>query len=134
MELHDKHSNRLFTKNLTNKRKYMSTEKNEKTEDFLALENRIVKRLKTVFDPEIPVNVYDLGLIYKIDISDDQAVTIDMTLTAAGCPMADFILEDVKMKIESIEGVKAVTINLVFDPAWDNSMMSEEAKLELGFL
>ena len=91
----------------------MSTEKNEKTEDFLALENRIVKRLKTVFDPEIPVNVYDLGLIYKIDISDDQIVTIDMTLTAAGCPMADFILEDVKMKIESIEGVKAVTINLV---------------------
>ena len=112
----------------------MNTEKNEKTEDFLALENRIVKRLKTVFDPEIPVNVYDLGLIYKIDISDDQIVTIDMTLTAAGCPMADFILEDVKMKIESIEGVKAVTINLVFDPAWDNSMMSEEAKLELGFL
>ena len=112
----------------------MSTEKNEKTEDFLALENRIVKRLKTVFDPEIPVNVYDLGLIYKIDISDDQAVTIDMTLTAAVCPMADFILDDVKMKIESIEGVKAVTINLVFDPAWDNSMMSEEAKLELGFL
>ena len=112
----------------------MSTEKNEKTEDFLALENRIVKRLKTVFDPEIPVNVYDLGLIYKIDISDDQIVTIDMTLTAAGCPMADFILEDVKMKVESVEGITEARVNIVFDPPWDKDMMTEEAKLELGYL
>lgn len=101
---------------------------------FLVLEEAIVKMLKTVYDPEIPVNVYDLGLIYKIETQEDGQVTIDMTMTAPACPMADFILEDVRMKVEGIEGVKNLTLNLVFEPAWDKDMMSEEAKLELGFL
>ena len=97
-------------------------------------EEKIVAMLKTVYDPEIPVNVYDLGLIYKIDVTDEGDVTIDMTLTAPNGPAADFIMEDVRQKIESIEGVKNATINLVFEPEWDKDMMSEEAKLELGFL
>ena len=91
------------------------------------IEEKIVAMLKTVFDPEIPVNVYDLGLIYKIDVSDSGEVNIDMTLTAPNCPAADFIME-------SVDGVSAATINLVFEPEWDKDMMSEEAKLELGFL
>ena len=98
------------------------------------IEERIVDMLKTVYDPEIPVNVYDLGLIYKIDLQDDGDVSIDMTLTAPNCPAADFIMEDIRQKIESVEGVKAAQINLVFEPEWDKDMMSEEAKLELGFL
>ena len=102
--------------------------------NFLELEEQIVKMLKTVYDPEIPVNVYDLGLIYDIDIDDEKNVTIKMTLTAPACPMADFIMEDVKMKVESVEGIKSVVVNLVFEPEWDKNMMSEEAKLELGFL
>ncbi len=97
-------------------------------------EEKIVAMLKTVYDPEIPVNVYDLGLIYKIDVTDEGDVTIDMTLTAPNCPAADFIMEDIRQKIESIDGVRAATINLVFEPEWDKDMMSEEAKLELGFL
>ncbi len=102
--------------------------------EFLEIEEKIVSMLKTVFDPEIPVNIYDLGLIYKVDVDDDANVTIDMTLTAPNCPAVDFIVEDVQMKVESIEGVKSVKINIVFDPPWDKDMMSEEAKLELGFL
>ncbi|WP_298072972.1 iron-sulfur cluster assembly protein [uncultured Bacteroides sp.] len=98
------------------------------------IEEKIVAMLKTVYDPEIPVNVYDLGLIYKIDVADDFNVSIDMTLTAPNCPAADFIMEDIRQKIESIEGVVSATINLVFEPEWDKDMMSEEAKLELGFL
>ena len=90
--------------------------------------------LKTVFDPEIPVNIYDLGLIYKIDLDDDGQLTLDMTLTAPNCPAVDFIVEDVRMKVGSVEGVKNVEVNIVFEPAWDKSMMSEEAQLELGFL
>jgi len=101
---------------------------------FLQIEEKIVKMLKTVYDPEIPVNIYDLGLIYKIEVPSEGEVLIDMTLTAPNCPAADFILEDVRMKIESIEGVKNLVLNLVFDPSWDKDMMSEEAKLELGFL
>ncbi len=97
-------------------------------------EEKIVAMLKTVYDPEIPVNVYDLGLIYKIDVADSGDTTIDMTLTAPNCPAADFIMEDIRQKIESIEGVKSATVNLVFEPEWDKDMMSEEAKLELGFL
>lgn len=100
----------------------------------LALEERIVKILKTVYDPEIPVNVYDLGLIYGIDIDDNARVKIDMTLTAPNCPAADFILEDIRMKIDGIDDVGSVDINLVFEPEWNQDMMSEEAKLELGFL
>lgn len=90
--------------------------------------------LKTVFDPEIPVDVYSLGLIYKIDIDDDANVSIDMTLTAPNCPMADFLFEDIRQKVESIEGVKSVNVQLVFEPEWDQSMMSDEAKMELGML
>ena len=98
------------------------------------IEEKIVAMLKTVYDPEIPVNVYDLGLIYKIDVADDGSVNIDMTLTAPNCPAADFIMEDIRQKVESVDGVSAATINLVFEPEWDKDMMSEEAKLELGFL
>ena len=98
------------------------------------IEEKIVDMLKTVFDPDIPVNVYDLGLIYKIDVAEEGEVSIDMTLTAPNCPAADFIMEDVRQKVESIEGVNSATINLVFEPEWDKDMMSEEAKLELGFL
>ena len=98
------------------------------------IEEKIVAMLKTVFDPEIPVNIYDLGLIYKIDLSNEGEVRIDMTLTAPNCPAADFIMEDVRQKIESVDGISAANINLVFEPEWDKDMMSEEAKLELGFL
>ena len=97
-------------------------------------EEKIVKVLKTVYDPEIPVNIYDLGLIYRIEVDDEGLATIDMTLTAPSCPAVDFIVEDVKMKVEGVEGVTASVINIVFDPPWDREMMSEEAKLELGFL
>ena len=98
------------------------------------IEEKIVAMLKTVYDPEIPVNVYDLGLIYKIDVSDNGEAVLDMTLTAPNCPAADFIMEDIRQKVESAEGVTTATINLVFEPEWDKDMMSEEAKLELGFL
>jgi FeS assembly SUF system protein len=102
--------------------------------EFLSKEENIVRMLRTVYDPEIPVNIYDLGLIYKIDLADDGQLNIDMTLTAPNCPAVDFIVEDVKMKTASVEGVKSVEVNIVFEPAWDKEMMSEEAKLELGFL
>ena len=98
------------------------------------IEEKIVEMLKTVYDPEIPVNIYDLGLIYKIDVRDNGEVSIDMTLTAPNCPAADFIMEDVRQRIDSIDGVTSSTINLVFEPEWDKDMMSEEAKLELGFM
>ncbi|MCR4810310.1 MAG: iron-sulfur cluster assembly protein [Prevotella sp.] len=97
------------------------------------IEERIVDVLKTVYDPEIPVNIFDLGMIYKIDVKDDASVELEMTFTAPNCPAADYILEDVRTKVESVEGVKAATVNLVFEPAWDQSMMSEEARVELGF-
>lgn len=102
-------------------------------EEKTAIEERIVDVLKTVYDPEIPVNIYDLGMIYKIEVKDDKTVDIDMTFTAPSCPAADFILDDVRSKIESLNGVKAANVNLVFEPAWDQSMMSDEAKAELGF-
>lgn len=98
------------------------------------IEEKTVEMLKTVFDPEIPVNVYDLGLIYKIDVTDAYDINIDMTLTAPNCPAADFILEDIQQKLESIHGVKTVSVNLVFEPEWSKDMMSEEAKLDLGFM
>ena len=96
-------------------------------------EDLIVQMLKTVFDPEIPVNIYDLGLIYNIDLRGND-LEIDMTLTAPNCPAADFIAEDVKEKLESIDGIDNVKINLVFEPEWDRDMISEEGKLELGML
>lgn len=97
------------------------------------IESSIVDVLKTVFDPEIPVNIYDLGMIYNIDVKDDGSVDIDMTFTAPSCPAADFILEDVRTKVEGLEAVRSANINLVFEPAWDQSMMTEEARVELGF-
>lgn len=103
-------------------------------EELLKIEEDIVKMLKTVYDPEIPVNIYDLGLIYNVDIDEEKNVTVDMTLTAPNCPAADFIMEDVRLKLESIKDIKNVIVNLVFEPMWGKEMMSEEAKLELGFL
>lgn len=103
-------------------------------EQHLELEEKIVAMLRTVFDPEIPVDIYSLGLIYKIDLNDNADLNIDMTLTAPNCPAADFIIEDARLKLESIEGIGAVNINIVFEPEWNKDMMSEEAKLELGFL
>ena len=97
------------------------------------IEEHIVDVLKTVYDPEIPVNIWDLGMIYKIDVNEDGNVDIDMTFTAPNCPAADFILEDVRTKVESVDSVKSANINLVFEPAWDQSMMTEEARVELGF-
>ena len=102
-------------------------------EEKTKIEERIVDVLKTVYDPEIPVNIYDLGLIYKIDVKDNCDVDIDMTFTAPSCPAADFILEDVRQKVDSLEGVKNAVVNLVFEPTWDPSMMTEEARVELGF-
>ncbi len=102
-------------------------------EEKTKLEEHIVDVLKTVYDPEIPVNIDDLGLIYKIDVAEDGNVEIDMTFTAPSCPAADFILEDVRQKVDSLEGVKSSNVNLVFEPVWDQSMMTEEARVELGF-
>ncbi|EGC85068.1 putative FeS assembly SUF system protein [Prevotella denticola CRIS 18C-A] len=102
-------------------------------EEKTKIEERIVDVLKTVYDPEIPVNIYDLGMIYKIDVDEKGNLDMDMTFTAPSCPAADFILEDVRTKVESVDGVKSANINLVFDPVWDQSMMSEEARVELGF-
>lgn len=98
------------------------------------MEEKVVEILRTVFDPEIPVDIYSLGLIYGIDLDDSGDLSIDMTLTAPNCPAADFIIEDARIKLESIEGINGVNINLVFEPEWNKDMMSEEAKLELGFL
>ena len=105
----------------------------ESQEEKTKIEERIVDVLKTVYDPEIPVNIWDLGMIYKIDVLDDGNVNVDMTFTSPSCPAADFILEDVRSKIESVSGIKAANIELVFEPVWDQSMMSEEARVELGF-
>ena len=110
-----------------------------KTEDNIQEELKIsekaVEVLRTVYDPEIPVNVYDLGLIYKIDYDpSDKTLHVDMTLTAPHCPMADFIMEDVRQKLLSIEGPEKLDLRLVFEPEWNQDMMSEEAKLELGYL
>lgn len=102
-------------------------------EEKLQIQERIVDVLKTVYDPEIPVDIWNLGMIYKIEVNDDGTVDLDMTFTAPNCPAADFTVEDVRTKLESVEGVKAANINLVFEPVWDQSMMSEEAKVELGF-
>jgi len=104
------------------------------SDEILQLEPQILKALKSVYDPEIPVNVYDLGLIYEIDVDDYSNVDITMTLTAPNCPIADSIVNEVQTRVSEIEGTAKVAVNLVFDPPWDKSMMSEEAKLELGFL
>ena len=98
------------------------------------LKTQVVEALKKIYDPEIPVNIYDLGLIYDIFITKNHSVIVTMTLTAPNCPMADYILMSVQKKVEALEGVKSVTINLVFDPPWSKSLMSDEALLQLGLL
>lgn len=104
------------------------------SEEKLKLEERVVEILKTVYDPEIPVDIYNLGLIYRIELHDDGTLDVDMTLTAPNCPAADFIVEDVRIKLDGITDIKEAHVNLVFEPEWDKDMMSEEAKLELGFM
>jgi FeS assembly SUF system protein len=100
----------------------------------MELEKLVVRALRQVFDPEIPVNVYDLGLIYEIRIDEDNKVFIKMTLTAPNCPMADQLLEDVNDAVLDVPGVTDVAIELTFDPPWDKDRMSDEALLELGLL
>ncbi len=102
--------------------------------DELEIQTDIVKTLKGIHDPEIPVNIYDLGLIYEVDVDDNRKVTITMTLTAPNCPLADQVVEEVQEKISKIDGVTEVEVRLTFDPPWDKSRMSDEAMLELGFL
>lgn len=103
-------------------------------QDYFKIETLIITALKEVYDPEIPVNVYDLGLIYKMDIDDENNVELTMTLTAPNCPIADQIVEEIKQTIENIPETQKVVINLVFDPPWSMDMMSDEAKLQLGYL
>ena len=98
------------------------------------LEMRIIDALKTVYDPEIPVNIYDLGLIYEIKVNDDNSVYIKMTLTNPNCPVADTLPREIKEAVEHVQGITKVDLELVFEPEWDKSMMSEAAMLELGML
>jgi FeS assembly SUF system protein len=105
-----------------------------KDKEFLQLEGKIVEVLKTIYDPEIPVNIYDLGLIYEMEVDNYNNVDIQMTLTAPNCPVADDLVRDVKNSVQTIDGVEKVVVQLVFDPPWNQEMLSEEAKLELGFL
>ena len=102
--------------------------------EYLKKEEEILSMLRMVYDPEIPVNIYELGLIYGVEIEDDGLVKVTMTLTAPNCPAADFIVEDVKEKVGYVEGVTSVEVILTFEPEWNKDMMSEEALLELGFL
>ena len=101
-------------------------------EEILEVEKDIVLTLKNIYDPEIPVNIYDLGLIYDIDYNPSGEVTIQMTLTAPNCPMADYVVAQVKEAVEDVPGVVSVEIDLVWEPVWDRSRMSEEALVELG--
>lgn len=103
-------------------------------EDILKVEKEIVLTLKNIYDPEIPVNIYDLGLIYNIDYEPSGEVTIQMTLTAPNCPVADQLVEDVNTQVGKVAGITKVNVILVFEPAWDKSMMSDEALLELNLL
>ena len=100
----------------------------------LEMESKIIAQLKTVYDPEIPVDVYELGLIYKIDIADDNTVTIDMTLTNPNCPVAGDLISEVRKKTEAIEGIKETIVKLVFEPEWTPDRMSDAARLELDML
>jgi FeS assembly SUF system protein len=93
----------------------------------------IINNLKEVYDPEIPVNIYDLGLIYNVDVDENNTANIIMTLTAPGCPMADIMVSDITRAARAVEGINDVNVDITFDPPWDQSMMSEEARLELGF-
>ena len=103
-------------------------------QEIIKLENKVIEVLKTIYDPEIPVDVFELGLIYEVRIDEDKNVEIDMTLTSPNCPVAETMPKEVEDKVGSIESVNSAKVNIVFDPPWDKDMMSEEAKLELGFL
>lgn len=105
-----------------------------KPEERTEFETKIVDLLKTVYDPEIPVDIYNLGLIYRIEVTDDYIAEIDMTFTAPTCPAAEFILEDVRQKVSNLEGIKNAVVQLIFEPAWNKDMMSEEAKVDHGLL
>lgn len=102
--------------------------------EIIALENKIIEMLKTIYDPEIPVDIFELGLIYEVRIDEEKNVAIEMTLTSPNCPVAESLPKEVEEKVASVESVKSAVVNIVFDPPWDKDMMSEEAKLELGFL
>lgn len=102
--------------------------------EIVALENKVVDMLKTIYDPEIPVDIFELGLIYEVQIDEDKNVEIQMTLTSPNCPVAESLPKEVEDKVSGIDGITKATVNIVFDPPWDKDMMSEEAKLELGFL
>jgi FeS assembly SUF system protein len=97
-------------------------------------ENQVIEVLKTIFDPEIPVNIYDMGLIYEVNVNDQFEVDIIMTLTTPSCPVAESLPPEVEQKVESLWSIKSAKVNIVWEPPWDKDMMSEEAKLELGFL
>jgi FeS assembly SUF system protein len=102
--------------------------------EIVVLENKVVDMLKTIYDPEIPVDIFELGLIYEVQIDEYRNVAIQMTLTSPNCPVAESLPKEVEDKVSGIEGITKATVNIVFDPPWDKDMMSEEAKLELGFL
>ena len=102
--------------------------------EVTALGERVIEQLKTVFDPEIPVNIYELGLVYRIDIEDDNRVVIDMTLTSPHCPVAEILPGEVEQKVAAVEGASACEVRIVWDPPWNPSMMTEEAQLELGMV
>ncbi len=106
----------------------------ERMAEVQALGAKIVAALKTCYDPEIPVDIYELGLIYKVDVEDDNTVKVEMTLTSPHCPVAESLPAEVKEKVEAVEGVKACEVEIVWDPPWNPTMMSEEARLELGML
>jgi FeS assembly SUF system protein len=99
-----------------------------------ALEEKVVDALRTVFDPEIPVNIYELGLVYKIDIGQKNDVVVKMTLTSPGCPVAGSLPPEVEQKVLALDGVTSARVELVWDPPWNPSMMTDAAKLQLGFL
>lgn len=98
------------------------------------LEDKIIETLKTIYDPEIPVDIYELGLIYQVKLDDEMNAEVEMTLTSPSCPVAESMPAEVEQKVRDTEGVKSAKVNLVFEPTWEKDMMSEEAKLELGFL
>jgi FeS assembly SUF system protein len=104
------------------------------THEIQKTEERIVGVLKSIYDPEIPVNIYDLGLIYEVRVDEEQTAHITMTLTAPSCPLAEDLVEEVRYKVAGTKGVKECDLKLTFNPPWDRSMLTEEAKLQLGFL
>ncbi len=110
----------------------MEEKKNEETGK--SIEQLVIEQLKTIFDPEIPVNIYDLGLIYKLEVSTNNEVRVLMTLTAPNCPVADSLPEEVMEKLKAIPGVESVEVNLTFDPPWSEENLTDEARLEMGLL